>query len=51
VSQLNLKENQEFDGLGKVMLLFFVISASPLLYFIFNLILGNEAMFLINGAK
>ncbi|WP_164985045.1 hypothetical protein [Ammoniphilus sp. CFH 90114] len=48
--QSNKPENQ-FDGLPKLILIFFVILMFPILYFVFNMILGNEHLFIINGAK
>lgn len=48
--QLNNQKNQ-FSGLKAIIFLFFVILASPLLFFVFNLLMGNAEMFMINGAK
>lgn len=50
----NLKTNepnQRNKGLLLVAILFFVILCSPLFYFMFHLMIGNEDMFIYNPYK
>jgi hypothetical protein len=39
------KYNASFQGLGTLMFIFFALAASPLLYFIIHLMLGNVELF------
>ncbi|WP_179223939.1 hypothetical protein [Paenibacillus tyrfis] len=50
----NLKTNepkQRNSGLLLVTILFLVILFSPLFYFMYHLLMGNEAMFIYNPYK
>ncbi|WP_010502060.1 hypothetical protein [Paenibacillus elgii] len=50
----NLKTNEpkpQNSGLLLVVILFFVILGSPLFYFMYHLMMGNEAMFIYNPYK
>ncbi|WP_409342290.1 hypothetical protein [Paenibacillus sp. MBLB4367] len=49
--ETNHKQTASYSGLPIVIILFAVLLMSPVLYFTIQLLLGNEALFAINGYK
>lgn len=49
--QTNQTENNYFNGLPTLVFILFAVVTSPILYFVLQMILGNDALFSINGAK
>jgi hypothetical protein len=47
----DVASKSKFSGLGWIVLIVTLLLSSPLLYFCFELALGNVDLFSVNGAK